>query len=88
MEGGARKKAATYFAGCLPYFVGLFKLAVAERRSYATLGAFLRAAQDWVLFYNTLRPHESLKYRSPDQFAQEHGLPVVPPITLLSCLAF
>lgn len=63
-------------------FVGLFKLAVAERCSYQTLGEFLRAAQEWVRFYNTTRPHESLDYRSPDQFAQEHGLPAVPSITL------
>ncbi len=64
-------------------FVGLFKLAVAERTRYQTLGDFLRAAERWVQFYNTTRPHQSLRYRSPDQFAQEHGLPVVPPITLL-----
>ncbi|GHO61306.1 transposase [Ktedonobacter sp. SOSP1-52] len=63
-------------------FVDLFKLAVAERRRYQTLGEFLRAAQEWVQFYNTVRPHESLEYRSPDQFAQEHGLPAVPSITL------
>ncbi len=64
-------------------FVGLFKLAVAECTRYQTLGDFLRAAECWVQFYNTTRPHQSLRYRSPDQFAQEHGLPVVPPITLL-----
>ncbi len=63
-------------------FVGLFKLAVAERCSYQTLGEFLRAAQEWVQFYNAIRPHESLEYRSPDQFAQEHGLPAVPSITV------
>jgi putative transposase len=63
-------------------FVGLFKLAVAERRSYHTLGEFLHAAQSWVQFYNATRPHESLDYRSPDQFALEQGLPAVPPITL------
>lgn len=63
-------------------FVGLFKLAVAERCRYQTLGEFLRVAQDWIQFYNTIRPHESLKYRSPDQYAQEQGLPVVPSITL------
>jgi putative transposase len=63
-------------------FVGLFKLAVAERCSYQTLGELLRAAQDWVQFYNAIRPHESLAYRSPDQFAQEQGLPAVPSITL------
>jgi putative transposase len=63
-------------------FVGLFKLAVAERCRYQTLGEFLRAAQEWVQFYNTIRPHESLEYRSPDHYAQEHGLPTVPSITL------
>ena len=63
-------------------FVGLFKLAVAERQPYRTLGGFLRAAQQWVNFYNTTRPHESLDYRSPDQFAQEQQLNSVPQITL------
>jgi len=63
-------------------FVGLFKLAVAERHRYQTLGEFLQAAQSWVQFYNALRPPESLAYRWPDQFAQEQGLPAVPPITL------
>ncbi len=63
-------------------FVGLFKLAVAERQPYRTLGDFLRAAQQWVNFYNTTRPHESLDYRSPDQFAQEQQLNSVPKITL------
>jgi putative transposase len=62
--------------------VGLFKLAVAERHPYRTLGDFLRAAQQWVNFYNTTRPHESLDYRSPDQFAQEQQLGSVPSITL------
>jgi transposase InsO family protein len=64
-------------------FVGVFKLAVAERRLYHTLGQFLQAAQDWVHFYNGVRPHESLGYISPDQFALEHGLPPVPSPTLL-----
>jgi hypothetical protein len=69
-------------------FVGLFKLAVADRRPYHTLGEFLRAAQAWTQFYNSTRPHQSLKYRSPDQFAREQGLPAVPPITLLCRLGF
>ena len=63
-------------------FVGLFKLAVAERQPYRTLGDFLRAAQQWVNFYNTTRPHESLNYRSPDQYAQEQQLGSVPSLTL------
>jgi len=62
--------------------VGLFKLAVAERQPYRTLGDFLRAAKPWVNFYNTTRPHESLDYRSPDQFAKAQQLNSVPTITL------
>ena len=63
-------------------FVGLFKLAVAERQPYRTLGDFLRAAEQWVNFYNTTRPHESLDYRSPDQYARDQQLSNVPSITL------
>jgi putative transposase len=63
-------------------FVGLFKLAVAERQLYRTLGDFLQAAEQWINFYNTTRPHESLGYRSPDQYAKEQGLEGVPSITL------
>jgi putative transposase len=63
-------------------FVGLFKLAVAARQPYRTLGDFLRAAEQWVNFYNTTRPHESLGYRSPDQYAHEQQLSSVPSITL------
>src|SRR5260221_5813662 len=63
-------------------FVGIFKLAVAERRPYQTLGEFLRAAEAWVNFYNRMRPHESLGYRSPNQFAEEHHLQTLPYLPL------
>ena len=64
-------------------FVGIFKLAVAERRPYRTLGEFLRAAEAWVNFYNTLRPHEGLGQRSPIEYAQEHQLQTAPYIPLM-----
>src|SRR5437667_2361457 len=51
-------------------FVGMFKLAVAERRSYRTLGEFLRAAERWSNFYNQYRPHEGLQQQSPDHYAR------------------
>jgi putative transposase len=63
-------------------FVGIFKLAVAERRPYRTLGDFLQAAEAWVNFYNRLRPHEGLGQRSPVQYAQEYQLQTVPYIPL------
>lgn len=63
-------------------FVGLFKLAVAERRPYRTLGEFLRAGEQWINFYNQLRPHEGIGNRSPDQYADENGLPAAPYLPL------
>jgi putative transposase len=62
--------------------VGVFKLAVAERRPYRTLGAFLRAAEAWINFYNRERPHESLDYRSPNQFAEVNQLQTLPYLTV------
>jgi putative transposase len=64
-------------------FVGQFKLSVAQRRSYHTLGEFLRAAEAWVNFYNQDRPHEGLDQQAPDQYAREHGLPTAPYLPLL-----
>ena len=63
-------------------FVGVFKLAVAERRSYRTLGEFLREAERWINFYNQDCPHEGLRLQSPDQFATEQGLPTAPYLPL------
>jgi transposase InsO family protein len=63
-------------------FVGLFKLAVADRRPYHTLGQFLRAAEAWINFYNQERPHEGLENLSPLQYAQQHNLQDIPYLTL------
>ncbi len=63
-------------------FVGIFKLAVAERRSYRTLGEFLREAERWINFYNQQRPHEGLDQQSPDQYARDHDLPTAPYLLL------
>jgi len=63
-------------------FVGSFKLAVADRRPYHTLGQFLRAAEAWINFYNQERPHEGLENLSPLQYAQQHDLQDIPSLTL------
>jgi len=63
-------------------FVGIFKLAVAERKSYRTLGEFLREAERWSNFYNQYRPHEGLQQQSPDHYARDHGLPTAPYLSL------
>lgn len=64
-------------------FVGMFKLAVAERRPYRTLGEFLQAAQNWVNFYNHERSHEGLGNLSPQQYAQAYALEQVSSLSLL-----
>jgi putative transposase len=64
-------------------FVGMFKLAVAERYPYHSLGAFLRAAEAWVNFYNHHRPHEGLGNLSPKQFAEQFALERIPSIALV-----
>jgi len=64
-------------------FVGVFKLAVAERKPYHTLGEFLQAAEAWINFYNSKRPHEALNYRSPNQFAKEQDLPTLPYLPII-----
>lgn len=55
-------------------FVGVFKLAVVQRRRYETLGEFLKAAEDWINFYNKERPHEGIDQRSPNARAVEIGV--------------
>ncbi len=64
-------------------FVGVFKRAVADRRLYHTFGEFLRAAEDWINFYNQERPHEGLDNLSPLQYAQQHGLENIASLALL-----
>ncbi len=64
-------------------FVGVFKLAVADRRHYYTLGEFLRAAQAWLNFYNQERPHEGLDNLSPLQYIQQQELEDIPSLALL-----
>ncbi len=55
-------------------FVGVFKLAVVARRKYETLGEFLRAAYEWINFYNNQRPHEGIGQKSPNARAAEVGV--------------
>ncbi|MFH1896186.1 MAG: IS3 family transposase [bacterium] len=55
-------------------FVRTFKHAVCNRRKYQTLGEFLKAAGEWIDFYNKLRPHEGIGNISPNNRAVELGV--------------
>jgi len=68
--------------GSAERFVGVFKLAVAKRRRYHTLGEFLSASEKWVNFYNHRRPHEALGQISPNEFAKQNGKKTVPYVTV------
>jgi transposase InsO family protein len=47
------------------------------RRKYRSEKEFRQAVDDYMLFYNTKRPHQTLKYKTPEQaeaaFARSHG---------------
>jgi len=60
--------------GMAERFVGLFKLAVVEKKKYKTLGEFIKEAEKWLNFYNNERPHSSLNYLSPNQYASNNHL--------------
>lgn len=58
-------------------FVRTFKLAVTKRYKYRNLDEFVEFATKWLNFYNELRPHHSLKQKSPNQYAKDLGLNIV-----------
>lgn len=63
-------------------FVGIFKLAVVEKRKYNTLGDFLKEAEKWINFYNNGRPHEGIDMMTPNKFAEKNNIKTVPLISL------
>lgn len=65
-------------------FVGIFKHAVARRKSYYNLGEFLEAAQHWINFYNNRRPHQGIGDIAPNEYARRNNIKVVPCFSSLS----
>lgn len=65
-------------------FVGTFKHAVAKKRKYHTLGEFLETARKWINFYNNRRPHEALGQISPNEYALNNNMKIVPYLTNLT----
>lgn len=43
------------------------------RRSYKSEREFLKSVDEYIIFYNTKRPHRTLAYKAPDRFEQEYG---------------
>lgn len=59
-------------------FVQTFKLAVVERYRYENIYQFEEFATKWLNFYNNTRPHQSLRQRSPNDYAGGNNLPITP----------
>jgi transposase InsO family protein len=59
-------------------FVETFKLAVVERYRYGNLLEFLDFGTNWLNFYNNDRPHSSLRQKSPNKFAKENDMQIIP----------
>jgi len=52
---------------------GLYKAElVHRRRPWRTIEQLELATLEWVWWYNTTRLHSELRYRSPDEFEQDH----------------
>lgn len=42
------------------------------RKKYSSEVEFKKAINEYVIFYNTKRPHATLNYKTPDQVELEH----------------
>jgi transposase InsO family protein len=43
------------------------------RTNYKSENEFRRSVEDYIIFYNTQRPHRTLAYKTPDRFEEEYG---------------
>lgn len=47
-----------------------------NEHAFLTLGTARHEAADWLIHYNDVRPHGSLGYATPTEFAREHALKI------------
>jgi transposase InsO family protein len=65
LEGGIRKRAAMYLAGCLPYLWRTVKYEEVYIHEYASPREARQALTRYFAFYNQQRPHQALDYLTP-----------------------
>ena len=53
-------------------FFGTFKKEEAYRREYTSERAFRKSVDDFIRFYNELRPHMTLNYKTPAEFEERY----------------
>lgn len=54
-------------------FFATFKKEEAYRRDYSSEGDFRKSVDDYICFYNEVRPHKTLAYKAPARFEELYG---------------
>ena len=54
-------------------FFATFKKEEAYRRDYSSEADFRKSVDDYIRFYNDVRPHQTLAYKSPVRFEDLYG---------------
>lgn len=54
-------------------FFATFKKEEAYRRDYSSEADFRKSVDDYIQFYNEVRPHQTLAYKSPTRFEELYG---------------
>lgn len=54
-------------------FFATFKKEEAYRRDYSSEADFRKSVDEYILFYNEVRPHKSLAYKAPARFEELYG---------------
>lgn len=70
--------------GFIENFHDKFRDECLQREWFSSLLDAQVAIEDWRLHYNTQRPHSSLKYKSPADFAAQYAARIQPAQTLIS----
>lgn len=54
-------------------FFSTFKKEEAYRRDYSSAADFCKSVDEYIHFYNEVRPHQTLAYKSPARFEELYG---------------
>lgn len=54
-------------------FFATFKKEEAYRRDYSSLADFRKSVNEYIRFYNEVRPHQTLAYKAPARFEELYG---------------
>lgn len=55
-------------------FFGSMKREELYRNKYSTIAEFKRSVDKYIIFFNSERPHKTLKYKTPDKYEADFWL--------------